>query len=86
MPTDGDAFGGPVWPSLEELEGLFRAWTAAHSETLALRELGRSNAGRPVWALEVTDPAVAADHKQHVLITGLHSGVERSGTTAICAL
>jgi len=82
----GDAFGGPVWPSLAQLEVLLRAWDEAHPGSLALQEIGRSLEGRPVWALSITDRATADEDKQHVLVTGLHSGVERSGTTAICAL
>jgi len=80
------AFGGPVWPALDRLEALFRAWAAAHPGHVELRQEGTSIEGRPICALTLTDRSLPDDAKEHVLITGLHSGVERSGTTAICAL
>jgi hypothetical protein len=79
-------FGGPVWPGLDRLEVLFRAWAASRPDRVALRQEGPSIEGRPIFVLALTDPSVPDEDKEHVLVTGLHSGVERSGTTAICAL
>ncbi len=80
------AFGGPVWPSLDRVEALFRAWAAAFPDRLQLRAEGKSIEGRPIYSLTLADPDGDSDAREHVLITALHSGVERSATTSLCAL
>lgn len=83
MPFD---YGPPVWAPYEEVEELLRIWSVAYPARCRLWQAGTSRDGRAIWAMAITDQAVADEDKQHVLLSGLHSGVERSGTNAILAI
>lgn len=78
-------YGPPVWAPYEEVEELLRAWSVAYPAGCRLWQAGASREGRAIWAMAITDQAVGDEDKQHVLLSGLHSGVERSGTQAILA-
>ena len=84
--TDAAGYGPPVWAVYEDVEGLLRQWALAYPERLCLWQAGTSREGRAIWAVAITDPSVPPEDKQHALLSGLHSGVERSATQAILAI
>jgi len=79
-------YGPPIWPPLEKLTDLLREWARQHADVMTLIGAGKSVGGRPVHAIRVTDPTAADEDKEHALITALHSGQERSGTTTVFCL
>ena len=84
QPTDWA--GPPVWPPYEKLVAVLEKWSGEHEGTMTLEQLGRSKEGRPVYAVKLTDPKTKEDNKEHALVTALHSGLERSATTAMMAI
>jgi len=84
--TAAEDYGEPIWPPLEDLEALLKRWQAERPDAVTLETAGESVEGRPVYAIHLTDPDSDANAKEHVLITALHSGVERSGTTTVFAI
>lgn len=70
-------------PSLEEYAATLRYWVEKHPGIMTLETRGQSREGLPIFLAKVTDSSVGDDDKQIVLITGLHSGAERTGTTSI---
>ncbi|MBT3378745.1 MAG: hypothetical protein HN742_21535 [Lentisphaerae bacterium] len=75
-----------TYPSFETVGRMLHHWADTHPDRMSLAEAGRARSGRPVYCVELTDPACPAEDKEHALITALHSGVERSGTTTVCAI
>lgn len=73
----------PVWPAYEKVESQLQEWQRKHSAVMKLDVVTKSIEGRSVYALRLTDSAVADAHKQHVLLTALHTGRERSGGTGL---
>ena len=78
-----DDYGPPIWAPFERLEAVLRRWQSENADIMRLEIAGRSRQGRPVYAVRLTDPTVADDTKEHALLTGLHSGVERTGTATM---
>ena len=90
-------FGVPACPSfaadanpervhritLKEYEATLKFWAHKHVETLKVDRVGESAEGLGIHLLKVTDPSVDDELKQVVLVTSLHGGPERSGTTTI---
>lgn len=76
----------PLWPPFEALQDQLAQWQRAHSPRMSLEVLGDSAQGRPLYAACFTDPEADEEHKEHALITCLHSGIERSATTSAFAL
>ena len=76
-------YGPPIWPPFEKLEAVLKSWEREHPDVMRLEIPGKSVQGRPVYAVRLTDPDADDEHKEHALVTGLHSGVERSATTTI---
>jgi hypothetical protein len=72
--------------TFEEYDATLHYWQKKHSKLFALSERARSGDGYPVYLIDLTDQTVADDDKQRVLITGLHAGPERTGTTTILRL
>lgn len=70
-----------LWPTFEEITQQLQQWQKKHPQWMQLRQGATSGEGRPVWVARLTDSATADDDKEHVLLTTLHSGIERSGTT-----
>jgi len=73
-------------PPFERIQALLQKWAADHPDIVQLETAGKSVQGRPVYAARLTDPASDNEDKEHVLITALHSGVERTGTTTVLCL
>lgn len=76
----------PLWPSFETLQQQLLHWRRAHPRTVTLETLGETAHGRPLYAATLTDPDADDEHKEHALITCLHSGIERTATTSAFAL
>jgi hypothetical protein len=64
-----------------EYEATLKYWQATHPEILSLEIPGRSREGVPLYLLKITDPGIDDATKQIALISALHGGPERSGTT-----
>jgi zinc carboxypeptidase len=58
-----------------------RFWAEKHAEILAVEEVGKSGEDLPIFLLRITDAAVPDTDKQVCLVTSLHGGPERTGTT-----
>ncbi len=58
-----------------------RFWAEKHPQILTVEELGKSGEDLPIFLLKVTDRAVPDIDKQVCLVTSLHGGPERTGTT-----
>lgn len=82
-----DDYGPPVYPSLEAIARLLETWQVEHPDVMQLEVCGRSREARPIYAIRLTDPGEPDENKEHVFVTCLHSGVERSATTSsLCLL
>ena len=79
----GPKFGPAVYPSLSRLENRLLEWQKSYPGIMKLRKLGTTAQGRPLLAAVLTDPGSPAEQKEHVLITALHCGGERSAATGI---
>lgn len=69
--------------TLEEYEATLNFWARQHSDVLTLDRVGESEAGLGLYLLKITDPDVDDELKQVALVTSLHGGPERSGTTTV---
>jgi hypothetical protein len=83
--TGGDPVTGPQWPPFDALQAQLEAWQRAYPRLCRLEILGQTAQGRPVSAVCLTDTLVDDADKEHVLLTALHSGIERSGATGLFA-
>ncbi|MDP6112042.1 MAG: M14 family zinc carboxypeptidase [Planctomycetota bacterium] len=83
MSTQDHVGGPPVWAPLEKLQALLERRAEEHPDIMSLEEPGRSLEGRPVYAVRLTDPNADDEDKEHVLMTTLHSGGERSATSMV---
>ncbi|MCB1087102.1 MAG: hypothetical protein KDM63_08655, partial [Verrucomicrobiae bacterium] len=66
----------------EEFEATLSFWAEKFAPTLTVTKLGESAEGLGIFQIEITDTLVPDTDKQRALITALHGGPERSGTTA----
>ena len=67
--------------TFEEYDATLKYWARLHPAIFSFRERGRSHGGQPVYAVKITDSTVPDADKQAALVTALHGGPERSGTT-----
>ncbi len=67
--------------TLEEYRATMDYWANRHPGILKVEVMGRSAEGHPVYLLEITDSAASNEDKQVALITAMHGGAERSGST-----
>ena len=67
--------------TLEEYEATLKFWARENPELLKLDRLEESDSGLGIYLLKITDPDVNDDLKQVALVTALHGGPERSGST-----
>ena len=58
-----------------------RYWGEQHPEILAIEELCKVKDDLPIFLLKITDAKVPDTDKQVCMVTSLHGGPERSGTT-----
>ena len=71
---------------MEDLYRRIRRLGREHGDFLRLEDLGRSVQGRPLMAVRLSDWSISGEHKEHVLLTTLHSGGERIGPSAMLEL
>jgi acetyl esterase/lipase len=69
----------------EEYAGTLNHWRKQHPKIATLEARGMSGQNMPVYLLKITDSTVPDTDKQVCLITALHSGPERTGTTGALA-
>ena len=69
----------------EEYAGTLAHWRKAFPKVAVLESRGMSGLNMPVYLLKITDPTVKSTDKQVCLVTTLHSGPERTGTTGAMA-
>ena len=69
----------------EEYAGTLAHWRKAYPKVAVLESRGMSGQNMPVYLLKITDPMVKSTDKQVCLVTTLHSGPERTGTTGAMA-
>ena len=81
-----DPFGPPIWPPIEKVDAVLQHWARKHPDRMRLDVAGRSAKGRPLYVIRLTDGNIDGADKEHALITALHSGLERSGTTTVLAI
>jgi hypothetical protein len=72
--------------SFAEYEATLRHWAAKHPDVFHFEKRGESHDGQPVHLVKITDTAVPDEDKQVALVSALHGGPERSGTTTILHL
>ncbi|MFT5469546.1 MAG: hypothetical protein ACI8UO_004667 [Verrucomicrobiales bacterium] len=81
---------GPVHRlTLEEYEATLEFWQERHGDRLVVEEIGESLEKMKIHLLRITENVESEDEaedKQVALITALHGGPERSGTTGTLAL
>ena len=70
---------------LKSYIGTMNYFAAVHPDCATLEVRGRSPKGLPVYLLKVTDKSVPDDNKNVLLITGFHSGAERTGAAGVLA-
>lgn len=69
----------------EEYAGTLTHWKKEHPDLVTLESRGLSGQNMPVYLLKITDSSVSDTDKQVCLVTTLHCGPERSGTTGALA-
>ncbi len=79
-------YGPPAWIPLEELENRLQQFGRQHPNLMKLEVVGKSVEGRSLWVATLTDFSVADETKEHVLLTTLHSGIERIGPSSLLYL
>lgn len=60
-------------------------WEKKFKDRLSVEEIGKTAEGTGIFMLKVTNKKISDDNKQVALVTALHGGPERSGTTATLA-
>ncbi|WP_395745709.1 alpha/beta hydrolase fold domain-containing protein [Prosthecobacter sp.] len=69
----------------EEYVGTLTHWRQKFAGRMTLESRGMSGQNMPVYLLKITDAKVPSADKQVCLVTTLHSGPERTGTTGALA-
>ncbi len=70
----------------KEYEATLQFWEQQHPKLLTVEQVGASSNGLGIQLVTITDEEVSNRDKQVCLITALHGGPERSGTTTILHL
>ena len=70
----------------EEYVATLEYWEKQHPKILDVEQVGSSSDGLGIHLLAITDTSIPNADKQVCLITALHGGPERSGTTTILHL
>ncbi|MES2697008.1 MAG: M14 family zinc carboxypeptidase [Verrucomicrobiota bacterium] len=72
--------------TFEEYEATLKYWAAQHPQLLKLEKRGEAHNGMPVYLLKITESKVPDVDKQVAMVSALHGGPERSGSTTILHL
>jgi hypothetical protein len=70
-------------PSLLQYIGIMHYWEEKYPEYYKLEKVADSLKNKPVYLAIITDQKVSDDNKNVILITGFHSGAERTGALAL---
>jgi hypothetical protein len=76
----------PLYPSLEEMGARLEEWGRSHSRIFQLHKAGESVEKRPIWMARVTDAGVPEEVKERILISALHTGLERVSAPAVMGI
>ncbi|HRE82133.1 MAG TPA: M14 family zinc carboxypeptidase [Opitutaceae bacterium] len=68
--------------TLKEYEATLQYWVKHYPEWVTLQKRAESHDGLPVYLIKITESGVSDDDKQVCLVTSLHGGPERSGSTS----
>ena len=82
----GENYGPIHRLTFEEYSGTLQHWRKKYPSLVTVETRGMSGQNLPVYLLKITDSSVPGENKQVCLITALHSGPERTGTTGALAL
>jgi len=84
---------GQIWKqeplhrlTASEYKMTLRFWSGKFADRLAVDTIGKTLEGEGIYLLKITDNKVPEADKQVAMITALHGGPERSGTTGVLAL
>lgn len=69
--------------TLKEYTETLKYWEQTHPDLVHVDRIGVTLEGIPLPMLKITDPKTDLQQKQICLVTALHGGPERSGTTAV---
>lgn len=69
----------------DEYEGTLQYWKSTYPQWVTLQSRGISGQNMPVYLLKITDSSVPDPDKQICLITTLHCGPERTGSSGALA-
>ena len=72
--------------TFEEYEATLKYWSQQHPGIFSFQKRGQSHDGQPIYAVKITDSTVADGDKQVALVSALHGGPERCGTTTALRL
>lgn len=72
--------------TFEEYDATLKYWAEQHPGFFSFERRGESHDGQPVYLVKVTDHSVSDTDKQVVMVSALHGGPERSGTTSTLKL
>ncbi len=70
----------------EEYKMTLDFWAKKFKDRLTVEEIGKTAEGTGIFLLKITDKKTQDNNKQVALISALHGGPERSGTTGVLAL
>jgi len=65
----------------EEYEATLKYWAEQHPKIFTFQKRGESHDQRPIFLVKITDSTVPDEDKQVALVSCLHGGPERSGTS-----
>ena len=65
----------------EEYVATLEFWDQKYGDMLQVEKSAETASGDGIYTVTITDPAAPHSEKQHSLITAMHGGPERSGTT-----
>lgn len=69
-----------------QYEATLNLWANKFKDRLSLEKIGATLEGTPIYMLKITNKDIPDDDKQVALLSALHGGPERSGSTGIMAL
>lgn len=72
--------------TLDEYRATLHYWAARYPKLVTVQERAKSHDGKPVYLVRITDSSVSDEDKQVALVTALHGGPERSGSTTALRL
>lgn len=72
--------------SFQEYEATLKYWARQHPRMFSFEKRGESHEGQPIYLVKITDTSVPDEDKQVALVSALHGGPERSGTTTTLKL